>query len=474
MLLILEEPWMGFFLSIIVLWAGLIQANNDEKTSCLFDPKKLVKNLSTKTPYFYISSEQNRSQQLDGRINGTLQLWLIARHGTRYPSDSGLDAIKTKLQKFIQKVRENHEKGFGELCKDDVHFFSKWMEDTKESLQSEHIQEKFLHPEGEMEFINLAERFRERFPDLLPENYSSEMLKFRATKTERAIKSQLYFATGLFNRTVAQSEVQYESPIKPHDPLIRFYKTCPKWLYEVKKSPNSLAEQKLFETSEFFADNVIRPVSVRLGFQDNLTLSDIETLYVSCNFGQAWQPAKGVPACQAFNEEELKILEYREELEYYWQDGYGFDINYDSGCVLIKDIVENFESVLKGESVKKGIFYFTHSGTILKFLTFLGLFKDSEQIKSNNFHVMKDARLFRTSKIDPFGANIAFALSNDSKVGLYHNERLTLIPGCQDLWCDFEVLKSVFKDRISNCDLKVICATNVTNQDPSATADDRF
>ena len=156
--------------------------------------------------------------------------------------------------------------------------------------------------------------------------------------------TELYY---LFSISVAQSEVEFEEVIKPHDSLIRFYKTCPKWIFEVKKSPKSLQEQKKFETSDFFNSNLVSRVSSRLGFLRNLTLHEIETIFVSCVFGQAWQPKKGVPVCQIFSEEETKILEFREDLEYFWQDGYGFEVNFKPACVLMKDVFEHFEKVVQ-------------------------------------------------------------------------------------------------------------------------------
>ena len=146
---------------------------------------------------------------------------------------------------------------------------------------------------------------------------------------------------------MAQSEVRFEDPVDPHDPLIRFYKTCPKWLREVKKSPKSLAEQRTFETSELFNSRLVSRVSERLGFQRNLTLAEIETIFVSCVFSQAWRPARGSAICQILDDDEIQILEYREDLEYFWQDGYGYDINTRAGCVLMKDVFENFQQVVK-------------------------------------------------------------------------------------------------------------------------------
>ena len=75
---------------------------------------------------------------------------------------------------------------------------------------------------------------------------------------------------------------------------------------------------------------------------------------------------------------------------------------------------------LQGSSTR-GIFYFTHSGTILKFLAFLDLYRDDAPLLADNYDDMKDGRKWRTSRIDAFGSNIAFVLkkckSSDPKDG---------------------------------------------------------
>lgn len=58
---------------------------------------------------------------------------------------------------------------------------------------------------------------------------------------------------------------------------------------------------------------------------------------------------------------------------------------------------------------KNGIFYFTHSGTILKMLGLLRLYKDKSKLKHDNYFDMEN-RQWRTSKIDAFASNIAFVL----------------------------------------------------------------
>ena len=118
----------------------------------------------------------------------------------------------------------------------------------------------------------------------------------------------------------------------------------------------------------------------------------------------------------------LDMLEYREDLEYYWQDGYGYKINTEQGCVLVRDAVENFRNITMGGAAgtteENGIFYFTHSGTILKLLSYLGLYKESvnEQtgirpaLRHDNYEIMKNARKWRTSFIDPFASNVGLVL----------------------------------------------------------------
>ena len=73
----------------------------------------------------------------------------------------------------------------------------------------------------------------------------------------RANQSQLNFATGLFDRLTAQSEVEYEPAIDPDDPIIRFYKVCKKWKTEVKDNPVSKEQQRLLEQSKKVKSKII-------------------------------------------------------------------------------------------------------------------------------------------------------------------------------------------------------------------------
>lgn len=208
-----------------------------------------------------------------------------------------------------------------------------------------------------------------------------------------------------------------------------------------------------------------------------MELSDLDALYNGCTFGQAWHPNKESVWCKVFTDSELELMEYREDLEYYWIDGYANDISWQQACVLAEDVIKNFDDLA---SEKKATFYFTHSGTNLKMVAFLGLFEDSEKLRHDNYDKMRD-RLWKTSTFNSFGANTAFVLQtcDDSgpKIGFYLNERLTRIPNCSQDWCDYQEFKQIVRKRVQVCDNDALCQVSAdedTDAILASAADDRF
>ncbi|EFX64111.1 hypothetical protein DAPPUDRAFT_327766 [Daphnia pulex] len=172
-------------------------------------------------------------------------------------------------------------------------------------------------------------------------------------------------------------------------------------------------------------------------------------------FDKAWRPKDLSPWWAVFNEDDLQILEYREDLEYFYEDGYGYQINYEQACApLKKNIFENFSV-----SQPKGFFYFTHSGTILKVLARIGLYKDKVRpTHSNRLEQMN--RAWRTSRIDPFASNIAFVLfkcADDYRVTAFIQERPVRLPGCSDDFCHFREFVDQYGSLVSKCSIDDIC-----------------
>ena len=78
-------------------------------------------------------------------------------------------------------------------------------------------------------------------------------------------------------------------------------------------------------------------MSEQLDLQPILTLEELDLLYVTCNFDLAWRSGPGAGAwCDLFTKKQLEVMEYREDLDYYWVDGPGYPVTAAQSCPLIK------------------------------------------------------------------------------------------------------------------------------------------
>lgn len=109
----------------------------------------------------------------------------------------------------------------------------------------------------------------------------------------------------------------------------------------MNKNPEAYKEQKLFEVSPPFQQMRER-VTTRLGFKTLLSNDHLVTMYLGCSFETAWEPSLQSPWCSTFSEEDFKVLEYHQDLDYYWIDGYGYEINYKQACPAVNDLINHF------------------------------------------------------------------------------------------------------------------------------------
>jgi len=443
---------------LLWLWLGFVQAEGP----CIPASSSLYRNYSTKTPYKYIVDDLG-PDPFELNECQTTQVWSVVRHGTRYPSPEAIRFMTEDLVELQKKILSSPNTL---LCQKDLDRIAKWQPSVTAN------QSKDLHPEGEKELILMGERMVERYSSLLGDYHHQDFI-FRATDTQRSKESAKHFAIGMFTRPVA-NRVKYEDPIKPHDPLIRFYKLCQKWTRDVKKNPNSRVEHEQFSLSHHVLD-VRKNMTRLLGFHEEISLADLDKLYVNCNFDQAWKPQRISPWCTLFTDKALEVMEYREDLEYYWVDGPGNEINYAPACVLLQNVYQNFHNVTLGVEEERGIFYFTHSGTLLKLIAFLNVAPDAEHLKSDNFSSMREHRKWRTSRVGPFAGNVSFTLKQCGSflVCLYVNEQATPIPGCGTGCCPWEKFTKLFKDRLDSCHFDKMCENTKDKMTETAT-DDRY
>lgn len=315
-----------------------------------------------------------------------VKVWALLRHGTRLPSRkiiakyNGLVDIKDAIVKNSKSLSDQQKAAF-----------SAW-----KPMDIDPKHQKFLTKQGEAEHLKLGSRFRERFPSFFDGNST---FIFKHTPTQRTEVSAKKFIEGMFADSISTHTSQQ---VARDDPILRPYKGCARWRQEVKKNKAvSLKEKRVFEESEQI-ENLVNELR-EFTQVTHLTIFDIELIYTMCAFENSWEyslfEGKSVWCSLFKNEKHLRAVEFLEDLKYYWIDGPGFEITRNVACKTVEDMLNLFSS--SGE--KQLRFYFTHSGTMLKLLTFLGLHQDPYHLTMDNFH---DDRLWKTSNIDTFSSNL--------------------------------------------------------------------
>jgi multiple inositol-polyphosphate phosphatase/2,3-bisphosphoglycerate 3-phosphatase len=190
-----------------------------------------------------------------------------------------------------------------------------------------------------------------------------------------------------------------------------------------------------------------------------------------CRFDQAWHLQDYSPWCVAFTKDQVKILEYLEDLQYYYENGYGTQANDMIACHAVNDMLMHLES--KGNP--NVVSYFTHESEIQLFLVALGAAKDTEALRADNYYSMA-RRQFRSSTLTPFTSNVAAIKyeckdeRDPDKVMFFLNEKPLLFDWCNVGLCNLhDVLERYRNFKYADCS-KEFCKRNFgTNILPSMT-----
>lgn len=400
------------------------------------------KHLGSRTPYRFIQNDNDAPIKYPG-CNAT-RIWMFSRHGTRLPSEEEILLMKTTLYSLRDKIINQFNKGKGSLTADVISNFAAW------ETELDPMEEKTLAHEGQQEHMLLAERMQNRFPEIILKKYDNTSFEFRFTATERTQQSAKYFTLGLFDPKDAKNA--WFPTAKTWDPVLRFYKVCKKYRKKVKNNETALREQTLYGGSkQMFA--ALKVMSDYLGFDDVLSLDEGMLIYQACGYETAWYKNKHSPWCDAFDTVVAEVLEYYDDLELYWIDGYGYEISYKPACVTIKDLFEHFSN----KERPRASFLFSHSGAVLKIMAHLGLYKPQEPLT----HLKKiEKRPWKASHIDSFATNLAFVLyqcQDEERVLTLHQERIIRLPPCKEDLCPMSVLTHAYHDSIHNCDFNKMC-----------------
>uniref|UniRef100_A0A6P7FWI8 Multiple inositol polyphosphate phosphatase 1 n=1 Tax=Diabrotica virgifera virgifera TaxID=50390 RepID=A0A6P7FWI8_DIAVI len=403
--------------------------------------------LAQMTPYRIVSNKS--FDRIEYRGCTPKKIWMMVRHGTRNPKYSVIEQMLARLPEIRKLLVESTSLPNDHVKNRDLDLLRKW----KLTLDVDD-KNKLTH-EGEEEMLVLAERMQSRFPELFDEVYSNTSYKFKYTHSQRTLRSAYFFAAGLFGKATAK-DVWFPAPLRK-DPILRFYKLCDKWNVEVKKNPAALREVTIFENGPEMA-KLVKEVNKNLALEDNeVNKDDVLLMYQMCAFETAWNKKRKSPWCALFTGENLKVLEYLRDLKYYWQDGYGHELSYKQACPAFRDMSNFLQTKTRFPRVNV---YFTHSGTLLKMIAHVGLYKDEEHLTAKNYDTARD-RKWRTGLLDTFGTNLAFVAfecGRDTKILTMHQENIVRLPACPNTdLCSLKTFRDHYFQSLSKCDFGEMC-----------------
>uniref|UniRef100_A0AAG5D5Z0 Multiple inositol polyphosphate phosphatase 1 n=1 Tax=Anopheles atroparvus TaxID=41427 RepID=A0AAG5D5Z0_ANOAO len=417
------------------------------------DDRTQVRHFATKTMYEVIRPPDTDRQHIVPNCV-PVKFWLLSRHGTRLPGKGDIAEMPTQLKLLQDAIIENYYTrrtipDNGRMCDEDLEMLRNWRWDPNITAQ----YESTLTEQGWQDLKYLALRAKEKYWQIFGSGYDANKFLFRYTNTQRTEASFKAFAEGLFGSE--QSQRVTPVPAAEPDTLLKPYDYCPD--YETNKERDKRDENseanKFFRTALF--TGTVWDISQRLGFRHNLSVAQIEYMWDACRFEQAWQISRPSPFCAAFTEDQVNVLEYKEDLAYYYRTSYGYGGSTELACHAVADMLKHFKS----RDDPSVVAYFTHDSQIQLFLAALGAKKDTMPPRADNYPFMKN-RQYRTSDI-PFAANIAAVKyqcaeqRDPERVIFFLNEKPLMLDWCNVglcNWADVERQYQRFTD--GTCDRK--------------------
>ncbi|KAM0927998.1 hypothetical protein ACQ4PT_002204 [Festuca glaucescens] len=469
-------PFLLLLLATLLAAAPLSQAAEPEA----FDVRR---HLSTVTRYD-VSRGSNSAVAAPSISDEcrVIHLNLVARHGTRAPTKKRVKELDRLAERLGALVNEARQGPGSESLKKIPSWMKGWQSPWKGKVTGKGGE---LVSEGEEELFNFANRVKERFQDLFDEEYHPEVFSIRATQVPRASASAVAFGLGLLSGKGKLGEGKNRafsvlSESRASDICLRFFDSCQTYKdYRKRKEPD-VDKQK-----EPILEHVTSSLVNR--YRLNFTKQDVSSLWFLCKQEASLLNITN-HACQLFNEAEVYLLEWTDDLEGFVLKGYGESINYKMGLPLLKDVVQSMEDAIiaKEENYPDGTYEkarlrFAHAETLVPFTCLLGLFLEGSDFEKIQREEPLDLppmppqkRNWKGGLVAPFASNNMLVLyqcpgktgdngisqgQNSSYfVQVLHNEAPVSMPGCGNKdFCPFEEFKEKIVQPHLKHDFDMLC-----------------
>lgn len=158
------------------------------------------------------------------------------------------------------------------------------------------------------------------------------------------------------------------------------------------------------------------------------------------------------------------MFEYLSDLNDYYRNSYGSEsVTKQLPCLMVRNMLDAMND---SKTSNKVTALFTHSPSILLFLTSLGVFKDDNPLLGNNF-IQQRNRKFKTNQICPFASNFAAVQykcrRTSNKVLFLLNQKPLRMEWCRNgSICTVQEIWKMYKksSMYGNCLWNKICETS--------------
>ncbi|KAJ6648434.1 Multiple inositol polyphosphate phosphatase 1 [Pseudolycoriella hygida] len=411
-----------FFLLLLAIFSTLADVTLHDPFYCYAEDP-----IRSWTPLGGIHSpyEPNRGQIINANVSTCepSKFWLLGRHGARLPLDTEFPNIFGTITTIHRQIITNYNQGRTSLCASDFELLNNWQFNPNITLD---IAGHLAHT-GWNEVEALAQRYQAAFPSILSSTYSADHFTFRSTNFQRTEFSLRAFADGLFGVN-AHEQVRFDDIPEP-DIFMRPYQNCP--LYTQINAVR--VEQDAFLQGPEYQQMTVQ-VSAKLGFHNSnvLRIGEVAAIALQCKLEQIWDSNFTSPFCAAFSVANAQVIEYSEDVDWYYRIGYGrpeYRQLYENlMCFHIQDMLRFIQS----PDVNKARIMSGHVNLFLILMHF-DAFDDDLPLTRHNF-AQQMQRVWKSSDHLPMAANLAVIQfdcdEGDNDLLFLYNEKPLLVPGC--------------------------------------------
>ncbi|XP_037571292.1 multiple inositol polyphosphate phosphatase 1 isoform X1 [Dermacentor silvarum] len=400
----------------------------------------------TKTDYQVLVKMYQLDKQREYILPGCTArgLFLFNRHTTRYPDREDIVKMEEAMPRLRRAILDSANNSRVHLCKKDIQALSNWTMKLKPD-DDNHVTES-----GREISAAQAKRFLTRFPQLFDKFNASDYVVGFTSRVRTRQTAEAFLKSLLARQEYLEVEKNF---LDPQDDILQFHKECNKLMKKKEGTPPAV---EAYEKGPYMK-RLLDRLTWRMGI--NVTQGDLKMLLRACMFEYSIYDQS--PWCSVFTEDDLKAVEFKEDLDDYYKDGYGLERNYAQACPVIQELVDRLELMANDSSHPNKVLYFSHAGGFKKVVARLGLNRDANPLKADGLCTQAN-RQWRSSLLCPFNGNVAFVLYNctgdQHKVVTFLNEQPVILPGCPGHHCPLATFMDNYKKYATSCNMTQICS----------------